>query len=381
MDNSTEASQCGKSWLRIGNIILTAEDRDILDSKDMWLNDKLINAAEILLMKQFPHIGGFQDTLLQASPEVFVKFEDVEKQDDASSCGLFAIAFATMMYCNLCSVSYHKSCVNVHKVTTKNIPGENKWISEECSNQCKAAAQLKSPDLFAMGGISCPPSALSEALNSENTSTSSQEVQTNSNASIEDEVSSIFERPTRMMMNRSIAAIGISSATTSSVHSHSTSLPRQGGIGIAGPIGRHMFHLPISARPNDKVFPKQQPKVELMERGHVFQAITGNLKDGETDDTCDYEEQELMPPKCKKMHINMLSQADSLGDELPLAINELPPAFLRMNTNHAALSTQPNSDIQKQFADLRSYLDHNKTPLIDIALSSTNRIVVRRRKL
>eukprot|EP00794_Sanderia_malayensis_P017245 gene17245-18965_t len=273
MDSSPEASQCGKSWLRIGNTILTAEDRDILDSKDMWLNDKLINAAQILLTKQFPHIGGFQDTLLQArfqfniengeflqivnknnnhwilltniglkisshvrimdslggtslsfemqgivaslihplSPEVFVKFEDVEKQDDASSCGLFAIAFATMMCngldprcfhldiakmrphlkkcltegnvtlfpsktkerspnlgtlssfrvhcscrmpldpddvfdiqdCNLCSVSYHKSCVNLHKVTIKNIPGENKWICEECSNQCKVTGNIE----------------------------------------------------------------------------------------------------------------------------------------------------------------------------------------------------------------------------------------------
>eukprot|EP00794_Sanderia_malayensis_P001791 gene1791-1996_t len=211
MDNSPEANQCGKSWLQIGNIILTAEDRDILDSKDMWLNDKLINAAQILLTKQFPHIAGFQDTLLQARPEVFVKFEDVEKQDDASSCGLFAIAFATMMCsgldrrcfhldiakmrphlkkcliegnltlfpsttkerspnlgtlssfrvhcgcrmpldsddvfdiedCTLCSVSYHKSCVNLHKVTIKSIPGENKGICEECSNQCKVTSNIE----------------------------------------------------------------------------------------------------------------------------------------------------------------------------------------------------------------------------------------------
>eukprot|EP00794_Sanderia_malayensis_P018463 gene18463-20315_t len=77
----------------------------------------------------------------------------------------------------------------------------------------------------------------------------------------------------------------------------------------------------------------------------------------------------------------MLSQADSLADELPLAVNEPPPSFARVNTNDAVLSTQPNSDIQKQFADLRSYLDHIKTPLFDIALSSANRIVFRRRKL
>lgn len=123
----------------------------------MWLNDNIINAAQKLLKSQFSHIGGFQDTLLQvhlqflieggefiqiinknnnhwilltnigtlqcsyirvvdslgsthlslenqkiiaslvhtSCPEVKLKFEDVELQNDQNSCGLFAIAFAT----------------------------------------------------------------------------------------------------------------------------------------------------------------------------------------------------------------------------------------------------------------------------------------------
>ena len=101
----------------------------------------------------------------------------------------------------------------------------------------------------------------------------------------------------------------------------------------------------------------------------LFQT-TGNLKDEETADSYDYEDLELIPPKCKRMHINMLTESDSLAHEQPLASDELPPAF---NANDAVLSSQ--------FANLRSYLDHIKPPLIDRDFSFVNRIVVRRRKL
>ena len=125
----------------------------------MWLDDLIINAAQNLLKVQFPHVGGFQDTILQKnlsfkiengefvqvlnkggnhwitvttigvnnmssvrvfdslesskfdfemqsiigslvhtkSQEIIVKVEDVQHQEDSSSCGLFAIAYAVSL--------------------------------------------------------------------------------------------------------------------------------------------------------------------------------------------------------------------------------------------------------------------------------------------
>ena len=75
-------------------------------------------------------------------------------------------------------------------------------------------------------------SALSEALNNDNTNTALQENQQNSNASVEGEVSSIFGRPTRM-------------TRVDHANSSTPSLPNQGGIVRA--IGRHTFRPPITA--------------------------------------------------------------------------------------------------------------------------------------
>ena len=144
-------------WLNVGNVKLTTEDQAILESSDMWLNDKIVNAAQILLSTQFPYISGFQDTLLQKNhqhpvltgefiqivnernthwitvstlgvtqpsilkvydsmrkpdygiqmkeifaalihakgPSILLAIENVQQQSDSCSCGLFAIAFAT----------------------------------------------------------------------------------------------------------------------------------------------------------------------------------------------------------------------------------------------------------------------------------------------
>ncbi len=89
----------------------------------MWLNDIIINAALKPLKSQFSHIGGLQDTLLQvhlqflimvadslgsthpslekqkivaslvhtSCPEVKLRFENVELQNDQNSCGLLAM--------------------------------------------------------------------------------------------------------------------------------------------------------------------------------------------------------------------------------------------------------------------------------------------------
>ncbi len=151
-----EATDC---WAHVDNIQLKGEEEGILKSKDMWLNDEIINASQSLLKKAFPAMGGMQDTLLQknhqfliesgefiqiinkgnchwillpnigmknlstvrvldslnstflslevqkiiasiihpSSSEVTVKFDDVAPQRDQNSCGLLAIAFATSL--------------------------------------------------------------------------------------------------------------------------------------------------------------------------------------------------------------------------------------------------------------------------------------------
>ena len=139
------------------NIILNNDDKQILESKDLSINDKLMNAAQSLLKKQFPEIPGFQDTLLQTKhqfsvmngefiqiinkdnnhwitvsriginqptiikiydsmrshdygikmkglfaslihakdPSILLAIENVQQQQYLCNCGLFAIAFAT----------------------------------------------------------------------------------------------------------------------------------------------------------------------------------------------------------------------------------------------------------------------------------------------
>lgn len=157
LSSSTGRDSTGNIWLRVENIILNNDDKDILLSKDLWLNDKIINAAQILLKKQFPEIPGFQDTLLQKKhkfsimngefiqiinkdnnhwitvsriglnqpaimkiydsmrsydygikmkelfaslihakePSILLAIENIQQQQDSCNCGLFAIAFAT----------------------------------------------------------------------------------------------------------------------------------------------------------------------------------------------------------------------------------------------------------------------------------------------
>ena len=51
-------------WIEIGDIILFPEDRKLLESGG-WLNDKHINAAQMLLKVQHSHISSLQNTLLQ----------------------------------------------------------------------------------------------------------------------------------------------------------------------------------------------------------------------------------------------------------------------------------------------------------------------------
>ena len=63
--DSGDEEDKNSTWLKIGSIDLKFHEKSILQSDDMWLNDKHINAAQYLLKQQFPLIQGFQDTLLQ----------------------------------------------------------------------------------------------------------------------------------------------------------------------------------------------------------------------------------------------------------------------------------------------------------------------------
>eukprot|EP00794_Sanderia_malayensis_P019327 gene19327-21251_t len=146
-------------WMTIGGIQLKNDEKEILTSHDMWLNDLIINAAQHLLHVQFPHIGGFQDTICQRNlsmdiqngefiqilnkggnhwitvtnigvtnissirifdslgsskfdfemqkiiaslvhtntEQIVVKIEDIQLQEDSNSCGMFAIANAVAL--------------------------------------------------------------------------------------------------------------------------------------------------------------------------------------------------------------------------------------------------------------------------------------------
>eukprot|EP00795_Rhopilema_esculentum_P006511 gene6511-11974_t len=152
IESSDEDDKINENWISISSLQLTKEDKEIMQFSDMWLNDRIINAVQFILKKQFPLIEGFQDTLLQkasfkvmsgefmqiinksgnhwmtlsalginhqSSIKIFdsmnskvlnhniasvimtknrafhVKVENVQQQPDSYNCGLFAIAFAT----------------------------------------------------------------------------------------------------------------------------------------------------------------------------------------------------------------------------------------------------------------------------------------------
>ena len=68
---STEETTSGVSsesseWVKCCGVSLTTKHRKMLQSKVEWLDDTIITAAQYLLHKQFPHVGGFQMPTLGA---------------------------------------------------------------------------------------------------------------------------------------------------------------------------------------------------------------------------------------------------------------------------------------------------------------------------
>ena len=56
----------GPVWLKISGIELQLEEKEILQHWIDWLNDKIMDAAQILMRHQFPYISGF-DTVFSNS--------------------------------------------------------------------------------------------------------------------------------------------------------------------------------------------------------------------------------------------------------------------------------------------------------------------------
>ena len=53
-------------WIIIDDIHLYDSDKMILESRE-WLNDRLIHAAQQLLLNNFPHISGLQSPIIQCT--------------------------------------------------------------------------------------------------------------------------------------------------------------------------------------------------------------------------------------------------------------------------------------------------------------------------
>ena len=73
--NSDGCEKC-QSGLWIPDLNLFSEDKEILLSESR-LNDRLINAAQKLLQAAFPHIPGFQCTLLGQALAMMLSVESL----------------------------------------------------------------------------------------------------------------------------------------------------------------------------------------------------------------------------------------------------------------------------------------------------------------
>ena len=159
VESSSTSYAADSKWKTIGRVELLNNDKDILKSSDRWITDTIINASQHLLKEQFPALSGFQDTiamenklvalsngefvqvllkgdshwitisniatldtgavkiydsmndymvpgsikkiiarlLMSKKRYILLRHEDVQPQGDFTSCGLFALAFATSL--------------------------------------------------------------------------------------------------------------------------------------------------------------------------------------------------------------------------------------------------------------------------------------------
>ena len=69
---TTTHDPAGPDWLQIGSITLADEEKSILYLPNAWLNDRIIDATQEMLKRQFPHIWSL-DTCLKARNLSFKK--------------------------------------------------------------------------------------------------------------------------------------------------------------------------------------------------------------------------------------------------------------------------------------------------------------------
>ena len=60
-EEEEQDSEDSQEWIKIGTIKLSNADKDILLHPTAWLNDNIIHAAQLLLKKQAPVVGGLQE--------------------------------------------------------------------------------------------------------------------------------------------------------------------------------------------------------------------------------------------------------------------------------------------------------------------------------
>ena len=70
MAKDSSRDVAGPDWLRLGITTLQDEEKSILYLPNAWLNDRIVEAAQEILKRQFPHIWSL-DTCMKASNLTF----------------------------------------------------------------------------------------------------------------------------------------------------------------------------------------------------------------------------------------------------------------------------------------------------------------------
>jgi len=73
--DSIEICKKADEWLKVGCYVLHIAERDMLHNNE-WLTDLHMNAVQVLIKKQFPHIGGLQNTSILQLKRTTKPFQD-----------------------------------------------------------------------------------------------------------------------------------------------------------------------------------------------------------------------------------------------------------------------------------------------------------------
>lgn len=113
---------CTKSnkWLKIGSYVLSLAEREMLCNND-WLTDLHMNSVQVLLKKQFPQIGGLQNTAVLQSSRIMQSFPD--------GCGSLQIVHINNNHWVVAStLNCHKSDISVYDSLNSSVDLETQAI-------------------------------------------------------------------------------------------------------------------------------------------------------------------------------------------------------------------------------------------------------------